>query len=197
MFGYINAGGNHDNIKIEINYSMRVHVLPLVNYVVNVPFIKHITVRSLSIEELFGSKIKALIERNACRDLYDVSRMITCDLKINHNLLRKIVLFYLAAGGSHEPCNEYCFDSIDEIRFKQIRATLMPMLKKSELFDFEAAKIRVKDYLQELLKFSKEEKLFIEKFNKQNYQPQLLFEDAEIVGRIANHPMALWKCRVK
>jgi hypothetical protein len=26
-----------------------------------------------------------------------------------------------------------------------------------------------------------------------NYEPQLLFEDDEIVKRIENHPMALWR----
>lgn len=29
VFGYTNAGGNQDNIKIEINYSNRCHVLPI------------------------------------------------------------------------------------------------------------------------------------------------------------------------
>ena len=28
VYGYINAGGNRDNIKVEINYSLRAHVLP-------------------------------------------------------------------------------------------------------------------------------------------------------------------------
>ena len=56
---------------------MRVHVMPLEEYKVNIPFLKHITIRSLSMTELYGSKIKALVERNACRDLYDVNNMIT------------------------------------------------------------------------------------------------------------------------
>lgn len=197
VFSYVNAGGNHDNIKIEINYSMRVHVMPLEKYNVNIPFLKRITIRSLSMTELFGSKIKALIERNACRDLYDVNNMITHDLQLDKNLLRKIVLFYLAVGGSQKLQMEYSLENVNEIQFKQIRASLIPVLKKTENFDFATAKIRVKDYVSELLQFSENEKSFIEDFNKRNYQPQLLFENDEIIQRIANHPMALWKCGIK
>lgn len=70
-------------------------------------------------------------------------------------------------------------------------------MKKTENFDFATAKIKVKDYVSELLQFSENEKSFIEEFNKRNYQPQLLFENDEIIQRIANHPMALWKCGIK
>lgn len=197
VFSYMNAGGNHDNIKIEINYSMRVHVMPLEEYKVNIPFLKHITIRSLSMTELYGSKIKALVERNACRDLYDVNNMITHDLQLDKNLLRKIVLFYLAVGGSQELRMEYNLESVDNIQFQQIRASLIPVLKKTENFDFVTAKTRVKDYVRELLLFSDDEKSFIEEFSRRNYQPQLLFENEETVQRIANHPMALWKCGIK
>jgi hypothetical protein len=42
---------------------------------------------------------------------------------------------------------------------------------------------------------SEEETAFIEQFNQENYQPELLFEDAEILGRIEEHPMAAWRTR--
>lgn len=195
VFGYKNAGGNHDIIKIEINYSMRSHVLPLEKHTVNVPFLKHISINTLSITELYGSKIKALIERNACRDLYDVYNMIINDLQLDNDLLRKIVLFYLAVGGSHEPKETYDIDHINDIQYKQIRATLVPVLKKTENFDYNTAKNKVKTFLQNLLCFNEKEKSFIAEFNNHNYNPALLFSDKEVVNRILNHPMALWKCR--
>ena len=37
------------------------------------------------------------------------------------------------------------------------------------------------------------ENLFVEKFNQGIYQPELLFNDVEIVNRIKEHPMALWR----
>ena len=38
------------------------------------------------------------------------------------------------------------------------------------------------------------EKQFVEKFNQKLYHPELLFDEHEIVERIKNHPMAIWKC---
>ncbi|HCE47283.1 MAG TPA: nucleotidyl transferase AbiEii/AbiGii toxin family protein, partial [Prevotellaceae bacterium] len=31
-------------------------------------------------------------------------------------------------------------------------------------------------------------------FGQQEYRPELLFQDADILARIGQHPMALWKC---
>lgn len=35
---------------------------------------------------------------------------------------------------------------------------------------------------------------FWQAFAEGNYQPGLLFDDADILPRIEHHPMALWKC---
>lgn len=32
-------------------------------------------------------------------------------------------------------------------------------------------------------------------FEQKMYKPELLFDDMEIVERVRNYPMALWKCR--
>ncbi len=198
-FFYQNAGGNKDNIKIEINYSMRSHIYPLIQAQTNVDFIPSVTVRALSPLELFGSKIKALMERTAARDLYDVYNMVSQSLFSGAELvaLRKAVLFYLAIGGSSLPQTEYCFEAIDKLKYPQIRARLIPVLRKSEHFDFEQAKTEVKDFLSKLMVLTEQEKAFVEAFNNQTYCPKLLFEDEHIVERIKQHPMAIWKTRDK
>jgi hypothetical protein len=33
------------------------------------------------------------------------------------------------------------------------------------------------------------------RFNQKEYHPELLFDDPLILERIAEHPMALWKCK--
>ncbi|MGL5790201.1 MAG: hypothetical protein ACRCXV_10000 [Bacteroidales bacterium] len=109
-------------------------------------------------------------------------------------MLRKSILFYLAIGGSHPPKLEYNFDAIDKLKYPQIRVHLIPVLRKSEQFDFEKAKKTVKEFLTTLIVFTDEEKRFIEEFNN-NYVPELLFEDEEIIQRIKSHPMAIWKTR--
>ena len=195
VFSYLSAGGNRDNIKIEINYMMRTHILEPLTRKTYVPFIEEIDVYALSPLELFGSKIKALIERAAPRDMYDVNRMIQNQLFKDDqmDLLRKIVVFYLAVGGKNKPEKEYSFERIQNIKFPQIRSTLIPVLKKTEKFDFEEAKTNVISFLSKLLILGDAENNFIDSFNQGEYKPELLFDNGEIIERIKEHPMALWK----
>jgi predicted nucleotidyltransferase component of viral defense system len=77
VFWYANSAGNRDNIKVEINYSMRAHILPIIEMPVRTDFLESIfRVKVLSQPELFGSKINALVGRTAARDLYDVDNMV-------------------------------------------------------------------------------------------------------------------------
>ena len=195
VFSYLNAGGNRDNIKIEINYMMRAHILEPLTRKTSVPFIEEVDVYALSPLELFGSKIKALIERAAPRDMYDVNRMIQNQLFKDDqmDMLRKIVVFYLAVGGKNKPEKEYSFERIQNIKFPQIRSTLIPVLKKTEKFDFEEAKANVVSFLSKLLILGEAENNFIDSFNQGEYRPEILFDDSDIIERIKEHPMALWK----
>lgn len=197
VFFYQNAVGNRDNIKIEINYSMRQHIYAPEWRTINADFLATCKVLTLAPMELFGSKIKALIERHTCRDLYDVYNLLHSDLFKTFDIrtLRKIVVFYLAVGGSQMPSKEYKLDPIRQINFQQIRASLLPMLKKGDAFDFEIAKQEVVACLQTLLELSESEIAFIEAFNAKRYQPELLFDDDAILNNISNHPMAFWKIR--
>ena len=195
VFSYLNSGGNRDNIKIEINYMMRAHILEPLTRKTSVPFIEEVDVYALSPLELFGSKIKALIERAAPRDMYDVNRMIQNQLFKDDqmDMLRKIVVFYLAVGGKNKPEKEYSFERIQNIKFPQIRSTLIPVLKKTEKFDFEEAKANVVSFLSKLLILGEAENNFIDSFNQGEYRPEILFDDSDIIERIKEHPMALWK----
>lgn len=202
VFHYTNAAGNNDGIKIEINYSDRCHILPAIDTHVSIPFLSDVEVRSLSPIELFATKINALIGRSAARDIYDVYNMIEHQLFLSdeeQTLLRKATVFYLTVGSSRKdsatPTEFGAFPQIDKIRFPQIRSQLMPVLRQSERFDFEEAKVAVKDFLMTLLALTDSEKEYVQGFNCGKYAPELLFEDKVIVDRIKFHPMALWKTR--
>lgn len=199
VFTYVNAGGNRDNIKIEINYSMRCHLYPVMETKVAMPFLDAHTVRALAPIELFGSKIKALVERSACRDLYDVNNMIEQGLFSDDRLpeLRKVVLFYLAVGGSKAPQYAYSLDSIRKLGYRQVRSSLIPVLRKQERFNFEQARTVVADFVEDLLHFAKSEQAFIDSFNQGQWRPDLLFDDSSIADRVKAHPMALWKTQQK
>ena len=201
VFHYTNAVGNNDGIKIEVNYSDRCHILPIIDVNVSIPYLEDVVVKTLSPIELFATKINALIGRGAARDLYDVYNMVTHKLFSSpeeQELLRKCTLFYLTVGSSRKGDTtliEYSiFPSIDKIRFPQIKSQLLPVLKRSERFDFEKAKTEVKTYLMQLLTLTQEEKEYVNRFNHREYTPEFLFQDEEIIKRIRSHPMALCKC---
>lgn len=197
IFQYTNTIGNLDNIKVEINYSMRCHLLPTENRFIQLPIYADVSVRTLSLVELYASKIKALLERGAARDLFDVHNMIQSNLITDSQkqLLRKCVVFYAVVGGNAEPSDEFSMQAIEYLQFKQIRATLFPVLKKGTFYDLEAVKKNVCAYLKDLMVLSDAERLFIKQFIAGEYKPELLFDEMEIVERVRNHPMAIWKTR--
>ena len=42
---------------------------------------------------------------------------------------------------------------------------------------------------------SEKENEYMNMFRSKEYRPELLFDDASVIERIREHPMALWKCR--
>lgn len=204
VYGYSNAGGNPDNIKIEVNYSDRCHAMPIEEKAINIDFLGNIKVRTLAPIELFASKLNALISRAALRDIYDVHRMIEANMFASaqeRKLLRKTFVFYIAVGSSCKAEEVTLplahFAHIEALSFAQVRSQLLPVLSRDIRFDFEKVRSEVTAFLKEFLTFTTEEQSFIEHFNRREYRPDFLFEDDEIVQRVANHPMALWKCRSK
>ncbi|MEA4882942.1 MAG: nucleotidyl transferase AbiEii/AbiGii toxin family protein [Clostridia bacterium] len=129
VFRYINSAGNWDNIKIEINYSMRESVV-----------------------------------------LYSALASRTRDI-------------------------EFGTSRIDELTNHRIRTDLLPVIRRKECFSLDEAKSRVKDFVSELMILTLREEEFVTCFRNEEYRPELLFEDATIVERIEQHPMALWKMR--
>lgn len=67
------------------------------------------------------------------------------------------------------------------------------MLRKKEPVDLDAMKKSVKGLIDSIMVLTPGEKEYIDRFKQGEYVPGLLFEDEEIVNRIKNHPMALWK----
>lgn len=196
IFTYMNTAGINDNIKIEINYSMRVHIFPLsYRQIQTGGLLEEFKVLSVEGTELFGSKIKALLDRAATRDLYDVDNMIRYDLfhgSEERNMLRKCAIFYMAVGNKETP-ERINIEMVDEITWYRIKTDLLPVKRKKEKFDLDETKQRVKDYLADTMQLSDSEKCFLQEFRERKYHPEYLFEDQKVVNRLRKHPMALWK----
>ncbi|HQB07545.1 MAG TPA: nucleotidyl transferase AbiEii/AbiGii toxin family protein [Rectinema sp.] len=197
VFSYRNLGGSKDNIKIEINYSLRSHIFPLCIRSINSElFDTSIRVLCLDPIEIFASKINALINRAAARDLYDIHNMISFDIlsERDYELLRKATIFYTAISQESIP-NKYDFSKIEQISSRKIKTELQPVIYKNESISLESMKAKVVAFLSQLLTLSAEEDTFLTEFSNNNFLPELLFEDEELLARIRNHPMALWKTR--
>lgn len=199
VYEYSNSGGMKDNIKVEINYMLRCHVLETEQ--------RHfesswepigVSVLSVAPIEIFASKIVALINRTAPRDLYDIYNLVKFGLidESEEPLLRKCVVFYSAIGAESPPF-EFQFNMIDQVTQNRIKTDLYPVLRNKDKFDLKTAQMQVKAWLELLLKLEDNEQEFLDAFRNKTYQPELLFESTEIVERIRNHPMALWKCSQK
>ena len=138
------------------------------------------------------------MNRAAPRDLYDFYNMIHFGLfdERELDLLRKSVVYYSAIGSDETPTS-FSFDSIRTITQNRIKTELLPVLRNSPFFDVKAAQGECIDYLTQLLNLTDREHEFLRLFKEKQYQPALLFEDADILSRISQHPMALWKCTKK
>lgn len=198
VYAYTNAAGNSDNIKIEINYSNRAHVLPLVKRSIEtLGVLTPTAVLTLDPIEIFASKISALLTRAAARDLYDVNNMVLHDLwsKRQTELLRKCFVFYLALSNGDIP-EVFSLDKLDALTYHDIKLRLVPMLSRKDSFELDSARERVKAYLSRLLNFSDAEKQFLSLFGESKYCPDLLFE-GDMYERIKTHPMAMWKTQIR
>ena len=199
VFNYNNQFGNKDNLKIEINYMNRTHVYETITRNVSISFLNSFKTLTLNKYELFGSKIKALLERCTIRDVYDVYHMLKENLfnEAEHDLVKKCVVFYMEIGKTTERSfNEVINDFETKIKaymVEKIPQYLSSTLKKDDKFSMIDAVNIVKSFISKLMKLSDSELKFITEFDSGIYKPELLFDDQDIINRIQNHPMALWK----
>jgi len=139
VFVYENAAGHRDSIKLEMNYGLRTHILPVETRRIELPGELGTTdVVTVAPLEIFGSKIVALLTRAAKRDVYDIDSMIRSDFfrKDEFEMLRKCALFYYAITA--ESVQETLSDTseMDLLTRASVRTDLRPVLRARERFDF-------------------------------------------------------------
>ncbi|MCM1060082.1 MAG: nucleotidyl transferase AbiEii/AbiGii toxin family protein [Eubacterium sp.] len=198
VYEYINTGGMKDNLKIEINYMLRCHIFPVSRRIVELPWDdKALTVLSVHPIEIFSAKTVALLNRSAARDLYDMFNLQKYGLldESQEELFKKCIIFYSAIASEKVP-EHFDFDRIGKISAQKIKTDLLPVLRKSERFDLPTAQKQVEDYLKGIL-LPEDNLSFWRAFAMGEYKPELLFDDSELLMRIKQHPMALWKCNRK
>lgn len=196
VFWYVNSAGNKDNIKVEINYSLRVHILPIAEMQIKTDLLERsFAIKALSPLELFATKINALVGRTATRDLYDIYNMLYYGIfkQTEIDMLKKCFLFYFAVGSGKEFEPIIDISGIDSLTPSKIKQTLLPMLRRSDRFNLDKAKKHVRAFLESLTRLEASENEFLQRFKGKEYVPELLFDDEDILSRVKDHPMALWK----
>ena len=194
VFEYVNAGGMKDNIKIEINYSLRSHVLPVQRIKMPSDIVEgDFEVNTVSPIEIYATKTVALLTRGAARDLYDMNYMVSHDLFSGEELesYRQCIVFYLAVA-TESPITKIDYRAMNLITPHKITTDLKPVIRDRDAFELDRAKENVMDFLDDNLFLTEKDVVFLKEFQKGNYRPDLIFE-GEALNRIENHPMAIWK----
>jgi predicted nucleotidyltransferase component of viral defense system len=187
------AFGGNFTLEIDLNYIMRIPVWGVHSRPAQSPDADYTTdFPTVSLEELFAGKIKALMDRSAARDLYDVYRLAADQSNINAPKLRKaLILFGITCEQDWRQKN---YSTIDAINKTMVERELTPLLRSGEEPNLKEMKLSVKTLLGELMKYSEDEQMFLDKFlDEGSYEPQLLFKDPEQVRTLAAHPAVLWK----
>jgi len=193
VISYSPSGGGSDNIKVEINYAMRSHLLPLENKILDLGIIDNpFLVLTVSKIEIYAGKINALLSRNQIRDLYDTYQMINYKL-LNHEevkTLKSISLFYRYIQN-----DTLAFDSNFPQRFtrRSYVRDLLPVIKKGDTFDLGQAIESVSGFIEMITDYDENQHGFINSIENGTPSFDLLFQDEEMKDLAENHPLTQWK----
>lgn len=194
MYQYTNAYGNIDYIKIEINFMDRISIYPVAKDIIH-KFDKTIRIVTPSIEELYGMKICALIDRSKPRDLYDVDFLFHNFVALDIEKLRKSIIFYLSLDDIFK-IDDSSYIGVESITQSEIKRELQPVLQKDERFCLKESVSFVVGKLKELLTLSINEKSYLLEFSKGNFNSKLLF-NSSLCKRADVHPMVKWRIKNK
>jgi hypothetical protein len=191
---YRNAAGNRDRIELEINYLKRATILNSIRERFKHPFdFEDFQVLTLQLEELFGRKMTALVYRGTAKDLYDTYQLLASGLSFNREAMRKCFQFSLCLNGDPREVDS---TNLDQITGRELKQSLLPMLRKGESVELAEMKGKVKPLVEDFLTFRDTEMEFVERlFEEQQYEPELLFQNVEFNRRLKNHPGIDWRLR--
>jgi predicted nucleotidyltransferase component of viral defense system len=189
---YQNHAGSSDQIQIEINFLMRACALaPQLRQAMPIGDEPACEFPVLAIEELFAGKIRAMIDRQHPRDLYDLFRFRKAPLSYDSELMRKLAV--LLGSTLNRDLRSYDMSRFADIDEQAIKRLLYPLLKAGDRPIGAVMFAVAKPILDGVLDHSRETN-FLEAMAAGKYQPELLFpKDDGIVNRIRLHPALLWK----
>ena len=196
VFSYTTTSNSKDVLKIEINYSNRVHILKPVKKISTDTFIERVYMNCLADCELIGSKINALLTRTTPRDVYDVYNIFKLEKIKDEKLVRKIAIFYVCLGSdipiNFESILNASINKISKLNFQKIKETLIPVLHKGIKFNVDEMCDYVSSIIKKLFILDDNDIKFISDINNNVFEPNILFTGYEIED-VTKHPIGIWK----
>ena len=195
---YEDIRGNTDNIKIEINYMNRVHILNTKKLEITNDIFedKHLKIHCIHPIEIYATKLCALLSRTTARDLFDVYTLSKYDLfdEEEKKLLKQCFMLEYIAINNYK-LEDMKIERLEKLSRQDIKTKLLPTLKdrNPKKSNADEMKKEVGEYLKEILTIDDKIQEFYDKFQKKIYEPELLFDDEQIIKRVKEHPMVMWK----
>lgn len=189
-----------DQVKIDIDYLNRSPLLPPQPRTVRVAGGVSATFPVMADTELFAGKTKALLERVAVRDLYDISQIAkTTPSTVSPDgeavLMRNVLLYYtvVAKPFPRPPKIASRFSG----REAEMRSQLYPMLIPDDRPRLNDLIATAEEYLAEIsTPVNQAGKEFVDLAADGEFRPDLLFSEHPDVLRAAlNDPAAQWKMK--
>jgi len=191
----IQEGGN---LELDINFMLRIPLWPPVRRdSVPVGGVTCTQIQVLDIHELAAGKLAALMARHVSRDLYDAHGLLTRQ-SLDDDKLR---LGFVVYGGMNR--TEWRNLHLDDIAFsvQELRDQLVPVIRRATAIENIETWARqmveeCRAQMRRVLPLHDHEMQFLTKLNDHGeIDPSLLTSDGELAGRLAKHPMLLWKAQ--
>jgi predicted nucleotidyltransferase component of viral defense system len=196
---YYQGGRGRDHVKVDLDYLNRSPLLPAQPETVRLPGGAEVTFPVNSEIELFAGKTKALVERVAVRDLYDIVRITQRLPQLfaqgDEVLLRRVILYYLSLSGPFPRP----FRVADRFagREQEITVALHPMLVTGEEPELGELVDAAEAYLTSVSRpHDDDEAQYLAEAARADFAPELLFAGyPETLAATQADPAAAWKMR--
>ena len=191
--------GSHgpDHVKVDLDYLNRSPLLPAEPKAVHLSSGGDVTFPVSSDIELFAGKTKALIERVAVRDLYDIAqisrRLPALYVASDEVLLRRVMLYYLSMSAPF-PRPLRVADRFAG-RKHEVTATLHPMLLMGDEPTLVDLIDTAETYLAEVSQpHDDHEAEYLHRAARADFAPECLFRDYPgALAAARADPQATWK----
>ena len=193
---YFSSAGVADRIEVDLNFLHRVTLDP--------PFVAELwqpadaerpSLNVVGIGELTSGKLCALLDRGAPRDLFDASHLpMVAGAAWGSARMRS--LFVALAGTLNHPVYSYATDRWGRVDDRAVREQLHPTLAEPVRPDAKELREAAWGVVEPFLVLTAAEKEYTDRLQAGDLRPELLFpEDQEMTGRLARHPVLLWKAQ--